>query len=149
MNLKKYKIINIVTFVLALTMFAFGICKISIYASHRALYDVDYREIGNYISACVLFITLFILSIIYISKKKGKVAEIILYCLCFIVLIGYCKTYISQAIQVYTSDLWLPNPIDYFTSMFESIFGVLFLIFLISTFIYKIASKYYKRGENE
>ena len=146
MKNKRYQVFNILTFVLASIMFIFGLQKILYYASHRYLYSVDYREISNYITASVFFISLFIFSLVYYKKGKCKVAEIIFYCLCVIALLGYCRTYISQMIQVYTSELWLPNTIDYFTSTFESIFGVCFAIYLISTFIYKIVKNYYKRG---
>lgn len=146
MEQKKYLIINILTFILASIMLIFGLCKIGVYASHRDLYSVDYNALTNYFSAFVLFIGLFIFSFIYFKKNKCKVWEIIFYCLCFIVVLGYCKTYITQMIQVYTDDLWLPNTTDYITSTFESIFGVCFMIYLTTTFIYKIVKNYYKRG---
>lgn len=146
MKSKKYQVFNIITFILASIMLIFGLSKIGYYGSHRALYSVDYREISNYISAFIFFVALFIFSLVYYKKGKCKVAEIIFYCLCLLFLVGYCKTFITQMIKVYISDLWLPNSVDYFTSTFESIFGICFIVYLVSTFIYKIVKNYYKRG---
>lgn len=146
MKNKRYQVFNIITFALASIMLIFGLSKICYYASHRALYSVDYKEISNYISAFILFVALFVLSLIYHKKGKCRIAEIIFYCLCFIAVLGYCRTYITQMAQVYTSELWLPNSVDYFTSTFESVFGCTFLIYIVTTFIYKIVKNYYKRG---
>lgn len=146
MKSKKYQVFNIVALVLGAFICIFGLSKIAYYSSHRPLGIYDYLEINDY-SLCLLsVILLFISATIYHKKRKLRILTIVLYCANILIFVLYSRYYILQAIQVFTSELWLPNNVDYFTSLFESIFGSLFSLYLISTFIYMIATKYFKRG---
>jgi len=146
MKNKRYQVFNIIALVLGIFICIFGLSKIVYYSSHRPLGVVDYREINNYLFCFIPIILLFISATIYHKKRKLRILTIILYCVNILIFVLYSRYYILQAIQVFTSELWLPNNVDYFTSLFESIFGSLFSLYLISTFIYMIATKYFKRG---
>ena len=146
MKSKKYQIFNILTLTLGIIIFTFGISKIIYYASHRPLGVVDYSEIGNYFYCFISMILLFVFSTIYNKNKKFRVTTIVTYCITILIFILYSRYHIDKAIVMFSSDLWLPNKVDNFTFLFESIVGSLFSLYLIVTFIYMIATKYFKRG---
>ena len=141
---KKYQILNVITLTIGIILCVFGLLKIAYYNSYRPLGVVDYLEINDYTLCLISTILLFISVTIYNKKQKLKILTIILYCITTIVFILNTRYYMVQAYYVFTSDLWLPNNVDYFTSLFESISNLLFSLYLITIFIYKISTKYFQ-----
>ena len=144
MKSKKYQILNIITLILGIIITTFGISKIIYYACHRPLGVVDYSEIGNYCYCFISTVLLFVFATIYNKKKKLRVSTIVLYCITILIFILYSRYHIDKAIVMFNSDLWLPNKVDNFTFLFESISGSLFTLYLVITFIYLLVNKYFK-----
>ena len=141
---KKYQILNIITLSLSIVLCMFELFKIIYISSYRKLYFDEITELCEYFLCFTSIILLFISSTIYYKKKKLRIITTIFYCISIILFILYTHYNINKTISLYTNYLNLNN-FYYFTYIFESIFASLFSLYLITTFIYKLATKYYKK----